>query len=146
MAETKKKRTKPKADDLEVARRVDEVLRIRLDGAQYHDVLQYVTENGWNLKERMIREYMARADDLLIARQDKDQAKLIAMHLARREAMLARAINAADYRVALSILDSMAKLQGLVVDKVRVEEVTQVEVKVEIVDERPAAEVPAITE
>ena len=35
---------KPKASEAEVALRVGEVLRIRLDGAQFHDVVQYAAE------------------------------------------------------------------------------------------------------
>ncbi len=38
---------KPKSDAAEVAKRVEEVLRIRLDGAQFHDIVQYAAEKGW---------------------------------------------------------------------------------------------------
>jgi hypothetical protein len=105
-------RPRRKAEAAEVARRVEDVLRIRLDGAQYHDVLQYSAENGWGLKERQIREYIARADDLLVERLEKKRKRLIARRLSMREALFARAVNAADYRTALAILSDMDKLQG----------------------------------
>ncbi len=104
---------KKKSDTAEVAKRVEEVLRIRLDGAQYHDVLQYAAENKWDLKERQLREYMARADELLVERQDKSRKKVLARHFAQRMSLYARAVNGADYRTALAILDSDAKLRGL---------------------------------
>src|SRR5688572_4876680 len=109
------KRAKPakkKADTAEAARRVDEVLRIRLDGAQFHDVVQYAAEKGWGLQERQIRTYIRRADELLVERQEKNRRRLIARHIAQRETLFARAVNAADLRTALAIADSVAKLQG----------------------------------
>jgi hypothetical protein len=110
-------KAKKKAETAEVALRVEEVLRIRLDGAQYHDVVQFAAEKKWDLKERQIREYMRRADELLVDRQDKSRKKVIARHLAQRQALYARAVNAADYRTALAILDSDAKLRGLYPEK-----------------------------
>src|SRR5215211_718341 len=112
-AETKPGTKKPKSDNAEVSRRVEEVLRIRLDGAQFHDIVQYAAEKEWELKERQIRQYMSHADDLLVERQEKKRKRLVAMHLARREALYARSVNAADYRTALAILSDTAKLQGL---------------------------------
>lgn len=107
------KKKSAKATNAEIALRVEEVLRIRLDGAQFHDIVQYAAEKGWNLKDRQIREYMSRADDLLVERQEKKRKRLLALHHARREALYARAVNTADYRTALAVLSDTAKLQGL---------------------------------
>ncbi len=104
---------KRKSDAAEVARRVGEVLRIRLDGAQFHDVVQYAAENGWGVHERQVRTYIRRADDLLVERQDRRRRRLLARHVAQREALYARAVNAADHRTALAVLTDLAKLQGL---------------------------------
>jgi hypothetical protein len=93
--------------------RVEQVLRLLLDGAQFHDVCQFATENGWVLKERQVRRYMAKANDLLVLRQKDGRRKALARHSARREALYARALKAGDYRTALAVLDSLAKLQGL---------------------------------
>jgi hypothetical protein len=105
-----------KSDNAETLKRVEEVLRIRLDGAQFHDIVQYGSEQGWNVGERQIRKYIARADDLLVERQEKSRKRLLARHVAQREALFARALNAADYRTALAVADSTAKLQGLFTD------------------------------
>src|SRR4051794_35459020 len=94
----------PKADNAEVAKRVEAVLRVRLDGGQFHDVVQYAAEKGWGLKDRQIRTYVQRADELLVERQDKSRKQVIARHLAQRQSLYARAVNAADYRTALAIL------------------------------------------
>src|SRR5215207_1756416 len=105
------------SDKAEMLKRVEEVLRIRLDGAQFHDVSAYAEEKGWGIKERQVRNLMQRADELLVERQDKSRKQVIARHLAQRMALYARALNAADYRTALAILDSDAKLRGLFPEK-----------------------------
>lgn len=107
------KRSKPKSEAVEVARRVGEVLRIRLGGAQFHDVVHYASENGWGVTDRQVRTYVRRADDLLVERQDRGRRRVVARHLAQRQALYARAVNAADYRTALAILADEAKLRGL---------------------------------
>jgi hypothetical protein len=118
-------KAKKKADTAEAARRVEEILRIRLDGAQYHDVVQYAAEKGWDIRERQIRGYIGRADDLLVERQEKSRRRLLARHIASRESLFARAVNAADLRTALAIKDSLAKLQGLFTDTRDLKELTR---------------------
>lgn len=111
--EPEKKPPKKKADNTTITQRIEEVLRIRLDGAQFHDIVQYGSEKGWNVSERQIRKYIARADELLVERLDKKRKPVIARHVAQRQALYARAVNAADLRTALAILDSECKLRGL---------------------------------
>lgn len=106
------KKTKPKSDGAEIARRVDEVLRIRLDGAQYHDVLQYASKQGWDVSPRQVSTYIRRADDLLLERMERNRKRLVARRLAQREALFARAVSGGDFRTALVILSDMDKLQG----------------------------------
>jgi hypothetical protein len=110
-------KAKKKSDAIEVERRVNELLRLRLDGAQHHDLMDYATEKGWGVTDRQIRTYMQRVDAILIERMEKKRRPVIARHLAQRQALFARAVNAADYRTALAILDSEAKLRGLFPDK-----------------------------
>src|SRR5688500_12318067 len=106
-----------KSTKTEVAKRVDEVLRIRLDGAQFHDIVQYASVNGWGVTERQLWTYIRKADDLLVERQDRGRRKVVARHLAQRQALYARALNAADHRTALAVLADEAKLRGLYPDR-----------------------------
>lgn len=92
-------------------------MRLRLDGAQFHDIVQYASEKGWGVSERMIRKYIAKADAVLVERMEKNSEPVIARHIAQRQTLYARAVNAADYRTALAIIDSEAKLRGLFPDK-----------------------------
>ncbi len=124
----KKKGDKPKAKKssvAEVERRVQEVLRIRLDGAALHDVVQYATEMKWDVSERQVAHYIRRADDLLVERNDRNRRRLLARHCAQRESLYARAVNGADYRTALAVIDSLAKMQGLFVSPSDVKELAR---------------------
>jgi hypothetical protein len=92
---------------------VDAVLRAILDGAQFHDIVQFSSEQEWNVTDRQLHKYIARANELLAERRDKNRKQLITRRLAQREALFARAVNAADLRTALAILDSADKMRGL---------------------------------
>ena len=93
--------------------RVAEVLRIRIDGAQLHDVVDYAAEKQWGCTEADCRALVRAADNALVRRQDRNRRRVIARHIAQREALYARALNAADYGTAVRILGEIAKLQGL---------------------------------
>ena len=99
----KKKRTgMSKAEALRVQQRTDELVMIRLDGAQWWDVVQYVSEKskeagspwevkpgGHHLSERMLRNYVARADRIILASAGQKRTRAIRRHLARRENLYA---------------------------------------------------------
>jgi hypothetical protein len=102
-----------KATKAEVAGRVEEVLRIRLDGAEFSDVVQYASGKQWNVGERQLWNYIAASDGLLTKRLEKDRDKLFARHVAQRRLLYARAVNAADFRTALAIAKDEAELEGL---------------------------------
>jgi hypothetical protein len=115
-----------KADKALSARRVDDVLRIRLDGAEFWDVVQFVREkqqeagSAWFLAEddnplsdAMIRKYQERADKLVMASHEKSRKKLFRRHLAQRRALYAKAATSGDVRAALACLQDEAELLGL---------------------------------
>jgi hypothetical protein len=102
-----------KSTKVVIARRVEEVLRIRLDGAEFHNIVQYAAEQGWNVRERQLWNYVRASDALLAIRLEKDRDKLLARHVAQRRALYARAVHAADYRTALAVARDEAELQGL---------------------------------
>ena len=120
-AAPKKPATKkvPKITQEEMARRVEQVLRIRLLGAQFHDIRQYASETDeetgrpWNVCDRQLRRYIDATDDLLVANAEKDRDKIIARHLAQRQALYARAMEAGDLKAALAVMKDECDLRGL---------------------------------
>jgi hypothetical protein len=83
-----------RATKAQIAQRIEEILRIRIDGAEFHDVMQWASEKGWGVGERQLWNYMHQADDLLKERMEKDRDRLIARHISQRRNLYARALNA----------------------------------------------------
>ncbi len=121
-AEPPPKQKPAKATNAVILLRVEEVLAIRLDGAQLHDIRRYASEKQWGVSDRQLERYIEWADGLLVERRQKRWSRLRAMHLARREALYARALQAADYRTALAVLQDQAKLQDLYMDEKKLRE------------------------
>jgi hypothetical protein len=110
----------------QVEARVDEILRIRLDGAEFWDLREYVREkeqeegSPWQLVEgqkplsdSQLWRYLAKADKEIAASCRASRKKLVRRHLAQRRNIFGKAMSAGDYRAALAALESEAKLQGL---------------------------------
>jgi hypothetical protein len=119
-----------KATKAAVAQRVEEVLRIRLDGAQFWDVREYAREkeaeegSAWQLSEGskplsdgQLWRYIAAADKLIAESCRASRKKLLRRHLAQRRNLYAKALAQGDVRAALACLDSEAKLTGLFEDE-----------------------------
>jgi hypothetical protein len=121
-----KKGTPPRAatSDAETLRRVETILRLRLDGGQLHDLRVYANDPSkeavearggppWGVTDDELAKLINRADDLLIARTEREGKRAVALQLARRDSLYLRAINAGDYAVGLSILRDQAALLGM---------------------------------
>jgi hypothetical protein len=106
--------------------RVEEVLRVRLDGAEFWDVREYVREKeqegappwavpegGKPLSDGTLWRYIGRADRLIAESCRASRKKLLRRHLTQRRALFARALAAGDLRAALAALDSEARLLRL---------------------------------
>lgn len=126
MGESPRKPTRPHASAVLTDRRVGELLRIRLDGAEWWDVCEYVrskeAEEGsaWALprgaspmSESQIRRLMAKADALVFASHERSRKKLFRRHLAQRRNLYAKAVLAGDYRTALACAADEAEMLGL---------------------------------
>jgi hypothetical protein len=115
-----------KATKAQVEARVTELLRIRLDGAEFWDVREYVREreqedgSPWRLAEgqkplsdSQLWRYLARVDRLIAASCRASRKKLLRRHLAQRRALYAKAVSQGDTRAALACVRDEAELLGL---------------------------------
>jgi hypothetical protein len=115
-----------KATKAQIELRVQEVLRIRLDGAEFWDVREYAREkeqepdSPWHLEpdakplsDGQLWRYMARADKLIAESCRASRKKLIRRHLAQRRNLYAKAVSAGDYRTALAVIRDEAELEAL---------------------------------
>lgn len=117
---------KPHASNPLTLRRVGELLRVRLDGAEWWDVCEFVrgreAEPGsaWHLapgasplSDSQIRRLLAKADASIEASHVRSRRKLLRRHMAQRRNLYAKAVLAGDVRSALACLRDEAELLGL---------------------------------
>jgi hypothetical protein len=115
-----------KATRATVQRRVEEVLRIRLDGAAFWDVREYarekeqeegspwfLSEGGKPLSDGQLWRYIAQADKLAAKNFRASRKKMLRRHLLRRENLFGKCCVSGDYRTALAVLRDLAELEGL---------------------------------
>ena len=115
-----------RANKLKTEARVAELVRVILDGAQSFDLVEFVREQEkepascWFVAEgekplsyAMIRRYAVRAEEVIFKSIRTTPKRRLRLHLAKRRNLYAKSVSAGDYRSALAILDSEAKLEGL---------------------------------
>ena len=102
-----------KSNKVTVEARVTDVLRLTLAGAEFGDIEQYASEQGWNVCERQIRRYIETAHQRFAEMTKRDREQLLGRHLMQRRALYARAMKANDLRTALQVLRDEANLEGL---------------------------------
>jgi hypothetical protein len=104
-----------KSTRAEVRKRVEEVFKLRLGGANFADIVQYASapEQAWGVSERQIWNYIKAADELIVERFDAKAPYLLNRHLLQRNQLYAHCMGAGDYRTALAVLKDEAELEGL---------------------------------
>ncbi len=107
---------------MQVQARVEEILRIRLDGAELWDLREFVKEKteakdpvwGEQVPSDVTLYRYCRLADRLIAESCRGSRKrLLRRHLAQRRNLFAKAVSQGDVKAALSVLQDEAKLEDL---------------------------------
>jgi hypothetical protein len=102
-----------KCDQMTINERVEAIYQLKTLGALPTDVRRHAEEKGWNVSERQLQRYTARAEEMLAAAVEKNKDRLLAHHFTARRALFARAMAVSDYRTAPSALRDEAELFGL---------------------------------
>lgn len=126
-----------KSTQAEVAARVDAILKMRLLGAEFHDIRDYANnprpeENrpAWNVSDSQLHRYIAASDKQIGAALKSDTAKILNRHIAMRRALFARCMAVSDYANARGVLKDEAELMGLYPPKaLRISNVTDEDIE-----------------
>jgi hypothetical protein len=104
-----------KSTKAEVMKRVEEVFKLRLGGAEFADIREYAAapEQAWGVSDTQLWRYISAADKLMKERFDAKADHLLARHLLQRRQLYAHAMGAGDFNTALRVLQDEAKLEGL---------------------------------
>jgi hypothetical protein len=102
-----------KSNKTTVRQRVEEILSMRLLGAEFVDIRQHASAQGWNVGDRQLFRYIAKGDEILEQMLEKDRDKQLNRHIAQRRALLARAAAVSDYGTCARLLKDEGELLGL---------------------------------
>src|SRR5262245_50293381 len=104
-----------KSTRAETERRVHEVFKLRLGGAEFADIREYATapEQKWGVSDSQLWRYIKAADALCVTYLDGKSEHLLARHLLQRRQLYAHCMSAGDFRTALAVLKDESELEGL---------------------------------
>ena len=104
-----------KSSKVEVLKRVEEVFKLRLGGAEFADIREYAEapERAWGVSDSQLWRYVREADALMKERVDAKADHLLARHILQRRNLYAHAVGAGDHRTALAVLKDEAELERL---------------------------------
>jgi hypothetical protein len=115
-----------KATRAQVQGRIEEVLRLRLSGAEFWDLREYARQrerepgSAWErpadckpISDGQLWRYVARADRLIVESCRASRKRLLRPHLAQRRHLYAQAVRQGDLRTALACARDEAELMGL---------------------------------
>lgn len=98
---------------IEINAKVAKIYTLILNGLKRRDILQYASENSWNLSERMIDEYIRRAMEIHMdqSREDFDYAKAVSLN--RHDNLYFRSMAINDFKTALAVQKSRDEITGV---------------------------------
>jgi len=103
----------PKSDRSTTNRRINDVGKLLVAGAEFADIRQFALAQGWTVTDRQVRRYQEIAYKRLAKVTNRDRRQLLGRHLMQRRALYARSVKGNDNRTALAVLRDEAQLQGL---------------------------------
>jgi hypothetical protein len=96
-----------------VALRVNEVIKLLIAGARFADMRRFATSQDWRVSDRQIHRYLKDAREQLAAATMHRRREKLGLHMARLEAIFARALKADNLELVRRILKDIADAQGI---------------------------------
>ena len=101
-----------RSTDTEVGGRVYKIVELILEGYSNSDILQYSAEN-WEVQERMTRDYISRAKNIISENQQIEVREKMTVHNARLEMLLKRSLDRGDVKLSFDITKEIDSFNGL---------------------------------
>lgn len=95
-----------------VNQRINEIAEMLIEGKSRNGIIQY-SSGCWELGERQIDKYIAKARDLIQQEITKDLGFDYAKSIKRFESLYHKAYEGKDYRLALAVNKELSTIQGL---------------------------------
>jgi hypothetical protein len=102
-----------KSTAAEVARRVDAIYDLLLQGVGRRGIAQYAAGHGWDVSSRQLDTYIGRAKALLAQQAERDRAVELGKMIERLDLLFMKALAADDRAEARAVTRDHAELLGL---------------------------------
>jgi len=120
-----------KSTDIEVARRVDTVFKLLMQGLRRSDIIRYVdTETNWDIGERQVDQYIKSATNEFKTSSKIDHDTEMGKAMARLNRLYANAYSGKDYKTCLSVQKEINELAQLIEHQVNVRSDNKMEITV----------------
>jgi hypothetical protein len=103
----------PRSTAAEVARRVDALYDLLLQGVGRHGIQQYAAGHGWQVSSRQLDTYSARAKSQLAKAAERDRVVELGRALERLDLLFMKALAEDDRAEARAVLKDTTELLGL---------------------------------
>ena len=103
----------PRSTAAEVARRVDALYDLLLQGVGRHGIQAYAAGHGWDVSSRQLDTYSARAKVQLAKAAERDRAVELGRALERLDLLFMKALAENDRAEARAVLKDTTELLGL---------------------------------
>lgn len=99
-----------KTDEPNIPCTVEQVLKIILLGAEFHDLRDYADEVGWKVTDVKLRKMQSQALDMCKDSVERDPGRIFSRHVMQRRRLYTLAVESGDYRAALAVARDEAQL------------------------------------
>jgi hypothetical protein len=101
-----------KSTRAEIIARVEQVVLLRLNGADLAQVVEYGNQKEWSVGPRMLKKYITAADKKILRQSERNHARNVGLHVARRKRLYCLAMEQQDFKLAHAILKDLGELEA----------------------------------
>ena len=110
-----------KSTDMEVAKRVDVVFKLLIQGLRRSDIIRYIDENTeWGVSESQIDNYIKKATIEFKTSAKIDHDTEMGKAMSRLNKLFSKAYNDKDYKTCLSVQKEINELARLIEHQVSI--------------------------
>lgn len=96
-----------------IEQRIQSVFELLIAGARRRDIMRHASENGWNVSERQVQNYIQRATEQLRAHAEVKRDVELGRAIRRLHKLWQDTHAAGDYRTSLQVQRELTHLLGL---------------------------------
>ena len=109
----------PKSTNILIEQRVQDISEKLLDGWSRSEIFRYAAD--WGISTRQLDHYIRKGRELYESEVEEHRERVFKKHISRRERLFRKAYDSGNFKLAASILNDLAKIDGSIVEKRQIE-------------------------